>query len=310
MPLRLDDTRVRVAAFRWLQQQVDQHGDVLPRTLLQHGFELDGERIPLVSRQGIFKPKVLSEMPLSITTTVHGPYDDKMSADGLMLYSYRGDNPAHSENAGLRKAMVRGTPLVYFHSIAPNKYLAVWPVVVVGDDPGSLTFTVAVDDPAYLKAYAATLSSDESVHEPAALGRRQYITSLVLHRLHQRGFRERVLEAYMQRCALCRLRHAELLDAAHIIPDGEPGGEPVITNGIALCKLHHAAFDSFFLGITPGYNVEVRPDILEEHDGPMLTHALQGLHKARIILPKQARFHPSPEKLEVRYGRFKLAARG
>jgi hypothetical protein len=35
----------------------------------------------------------------------------------------------------------------------------------------------------------------------------------------------------------------ELLDAAHILPDGHPKGEPVVPNGLALCKLHHAAFD-------------------------------------------------------------------
>ena len=42
------------------------------------------------------------------------------------------------------------------------------------------------------------------------------------------------------RQALCRLRHQELLDAAHITPDGDAEGEPVISNGVALCKLHHA----------------------------------------------------------------------
>lgn len=39
--------------------------------------------------------------------------------------------------------------------------------------------------------------------------------------------------------------------AAHIIPDREEGGEPPVTNGLALCKLHHTAFDAFFLSIRP-----------------------------------------------------------
>ena len=43
------------------------------------------------------------------------------------------------------------------------------------------------------------------------------------------------------RCALCRLRHQELLDAAHITPDSEAEGEPLVSNGVVLCKLHHAA---------------------------------------------------------------------
>ena len=95
------------------------------------------------------------------------------------------------------------------------------------------------------------------------------------------------------------------MDAAHIIPDGEPRGEPIVSNGLALCKLHHAAFDSFFLGITPDYNVEIRADVLADEDGPMLIHGLQGLHGTRIVLPRSRSARPDPELLEIRYGRFK-----
>jgi putative restriction endonuclease len=227
-----------------------------------------------------------------------------MSPDGLMHYRYRGTNPNHPENVGLRKAMVRGTPLIYFHAILPGRYIAVWPVFIVGDDPGGLVFSVAVDDQAYLKAYARAASDGFRIGEPEDEGRRRYVTTIVVQRLHQRGFRERVLEAYSRQCSLCRLRHVELLDAAHIIPDGDPGGEPVVENGIALCKLHHAAFDGFFLGIRPDYVVEVRKDILNEHDGPMLLHGLQGLHGTKILLPRSARQRPDRHRLEERFERF------
>jgi len=304
MPKRLNDKRVRLAAFRWLEEQRAAHGDVIPRPVLSHGFEIDGERVPLVSRQGIFKPRVLAEIPLTITTTVHGPYDDKMSEDGLMLYRYRGTDPSHSENLGLRKAMSQGTPLIYLHGLVPNKYMAIWPVFIVGDDPMSLMFSVAVDDQAYINTYARAESGEATVGESKDEGRRQYVTAVVRQRLHQRGFRERVLDAYKQQCALCRLRHGELLDAAHIIPDGEPGGEPVVQNGIALCKLHHAAFDGFFIGIRPDRIIEVRRDILEEHDGPMLMHGLQGLHGGKVMLPRSKERRPSLDRLEIRYNRF------
>jgi putative restriction endonuclease len=117
-------------------------------------------------------------------------------------------------------------------------------VFIVGDDPDSLSFKVAVDDISYM--------------EQDNLARRIYITSTIRNRLHQRGFRERVLEAYKEQCALCKLRHRELLDAAHIVPDSEPGGEPIIKNGIAFCKLHHAAFDRYFIGIRPDYVIVAR----------------------------------------------------
>ncbi|MGD8749750.1 MAG: hypothetical protein PVI44_14905, partial [Balneolaceae bacterium] len=69
------DKQIRLAAFNWLTEQVDRYGDVLKRDILAQGFEFKGTRIPLVSPQGIFKPKQL-ELPLSITTTTKGPYKD------------------------------------------------------------------------------------------------------------------------------------------------------------------------------------------------------------------------------------------
>ena len=71
------DRRVRLAAFNWLDAQVTASGDdVLSRALLAEGFPLDGLRVPLVSPQGIFKPKVLTDAPLTITTVPSGPYHD------------------------------------------------------------------------------------------------------------------------------------------------------------------------------------------------------------------------------------------
>ena len=56
-------------------------------------------------------------------------------------------------------------------------------------------------------------------------------------------------------------RKEELLEAAHIIPDVEPDGEPIVKNGISLCKFHHAAFDRLLQGVRPDYVIEVREDI-------------------------------------------------
>jgi len=294
------DLEIRLAAFDWLSEQVGIHGDVLPRELLREGFEFQGNRIPLVAPQGIFKPKLL-DLPLSITSTTKGPYDDQFGSDGFLHYKYRGTDTSHRDNAGLREALRKNTPLIYLHSILPGKYLAVWPVFIIGDDPASLTFKVALDDLSVLDSSGSfRVSEDISV-------RRAYLTATVRTRLHQRSFRERVLAAYQSQCALCRLRHLELLDAAHIIPDREPDSRTTIDNGIALCKLHHAAFDSSILGITPEYIVEVREDVLHEYDGPMLEHGLQDMHNSRLILPKNREWWPDRELLDVRYGRFRRA---
>ena len=296
------DEAIRVRAFEWTKEQVSIHGDVLPRSLLEQGFEFEGERIPLIAPQGIFKPRWL-DLPLSITTAPKGPYNDTFSPDGYLLYKYRGDNPLHRDNVGLRRAMMEGKPLLYFQGLSPGRYAAAWPVYIVGDNPAALTFKVAVDD-----VDAVSFAGNQTVLSEATDARRAYITTLVRQRLHQRTFRERVIIAYLEQCALCRLRHYELLDAAHIIPDVEPEGLPSVRNGISLCKLHHAAFDGLLLGITPDYTIEIRNDLLEEADGPMLQHGLKELHRTQIVLPRDKQLWPNREALDQRFRRFKLAS--
>jgi putative restriction endonuclease len=103
-------------------------------------------------------------------------------------------------------------------------------------------------------------------------------------------------------------RYRELLEAAHILPDGHPRGEPIVPNGLSLCKLHHAAFDRHIIGIRPDCVIEVRRDILDEEDGPMLRHGLQEIAGANLRLPHDDRLRPRPEFLEERYALFRKAS--
>ena len=302
-----DDVTIRDRAFHWLSEQIAIHDDVLPRPILEDGFVFEGKRIRLVGPQGIFKPQCMS-LPISITTVVSGPYQDEFDAAGLLLYRYRGTDPNHRDNKGLRRIMELGAPLIYFHGIAKSKYVAAWPVFIVADNPLQLTFSVAVDDTEVLKERLVSHIKEESLPTAEDRVRQAYITRNFRQRLHQSSFRERVLRAYREQCALCRLRHRELLDAAHIIPDTEPGGEPIVPNGLALCKLHHAAFDRYFVGIREDGVVEVRRDVLEERDGPMLIHGLQNLHNSKIIIPRAPDLRPDPKLLSRRYQRFKAAS--
>ena len=305
---QIQDPRIRLMAFDWLTEQVGLQGEVLPRSLLSEGFLVNDMRVSLLGPQGIWKPKAISGLPLSITTVAGGPYDDTFSHEGLLLYRYRGTDIHHRDNVGLRESMERQVPLIYFHGMIKGRYLPVWPVFVVSDSPEKLTFTVAVDDMRSIGSEVASTWGAQLVAEDIANARRIYITSTVKQRLHQSSFRERVLQAYREQCSLCRLRHIELLDAAHIIPDSEPGGAPVISNGIALCKLHHAAFDRYFLGIRSDYKIEIREDILDETDGPMLQHGLKELHGKSIVIPRASELRPDPELLERRYQKFRDAS--
>lgn len=299
------DHRIRLAAFQWLRAHMDTIGELLPRSLLAEGFVFEGVRVPLLGPQGIFKPALMTEAPLSIATIPGGPYDDGMGSGGLLRYAYRGTDPAHPDNRGLRGAMERQLPLVYFYRVQPGQYLAAFPVFVVGDHPAELAFDVAVDDPIALAEPPVPLSV---VSEDRAAIRREYITTIVRRRVHQQAFRARVIEAYRTHCAFCRLRHQELLDAAHITADSELTGDPHVSNGLSLCKLHHAAFDRHFLTVRPDYTIEVRRSILDEEDGPMLLHGLQGMQDRPIYVPRELYLQPDRARLEVRYAEFQRLA--
>lgn len=302
------DSQVRLHAFQFLEEQTRLHADTLPWQMLSRGFEHAGRRVPLVGPQGIFTPAIL-RLPLSITTVppVHGkqpPYDDQMGGDGLLRYRYRGTDPKHRDNAGLRETMRGKIPLVYFHGVVKGYYVAAWPVFVIAADPGTLTFTVAMGrEPADL---SGPLSLANLTFEND--GERRYATRATIVRLHQQGFRMRVLQAYRERCAICRLRHQELLEAAHILPDGHPRGRPIVPNGLALCSLHHAAFDRDVLGISPDLRVDVRLDVLREVDGPMLEHGLQGFHGSVVNVPRVEPLRPNREFLAERYELFRKAS--
>ena len=296
------DHPVRTRAFDFLARITSHGRDVVPRAELLRGFDYLGRRVPLVGPQGIFKPAVMQDMPLSITTVakVPGkdpPYEDVIWGDSLITYRYRGTNPDHHENAGLRRACETQTPLIYFIGIVPGQYFPSWPAYIVADDRESLAFTVAVDGDTRLVLPGAP--------PEAVSARRQYMTRLTRHRVLQAGFRKRVIHAYKRMCAVCRLRHEELLDAAHIVPYDR--GDQDIPNGVALCKLHHSAFDQHIIGVRPDLVIEVNRRVLAEVDGPMLVHGLQGFHESRLIVPRRAELKPNQRYLEERYELFRSA---
>jgi len=272
---------------------------VISWTDLKKGFDFGGERIHLVAQQGIFKPRSL-DIPLTIRTSDKGPYDDAFDKEsGLLTYSYRGTDPDHRDNRGLRTAMLEGIPLIYLHAVVKGRYLVAQPVYIVGDSPDELMFTVAVDDVRVVQSGTVVTDNPDA--------RREYVTRIYHQRLHQRGFRERVLRAYRRHCAICRLKHAELLDAAHIISDRMPDGDPVVPNGLSLCKIHHAAFDRNVLGVSPDYEVVLREDILEEIDGPMLQHGLKEMHGVQLLVPRSLRDKPDRDRLAKRFEEFSKA---
>lgn len=148
----------------------------------------------------------------------------------------------------------------------------------------------------------------ESVKDGAEEHVRKYLRVERNQRLHQRVFRSTVMRAYTTRCAVCSLRHGELLDAAHIVEDSHEFGVASVQNGLSLCKIHHAAFDANILGIRPDHVVQIRRDLLEEMDGPMLQHGLKERHDEKLmVLPSLRKEQPDKGLLELAYERFRTA---
>ncbi|SHE93574.1 HNH endonuclease [Ferrithrix thermotolerans DSM 19514] len=104
---------------------------------------------------------------------------------------------------------------------------------------------------------------------------------------------------------MCGLLYRPLLDAAHILPDSHPQGKPIVTNGLSLCKIHHAAYDLNYIGVRPDLVAVVRSDVMNTKDGPMLTYGLQAMNERQLIVPAKKSEIPDRNALEERFEEFK-----
>lgn len=299
---------MRLAAFAHVRALSEVHGQLSAKEL-RSGFVFEGERFPLVNPQrGIFKPRQMQYV-LSIKTVFPRSgariwYDDQRevhrqiyAGDESIDYAFMGQNPDAADNRWLRAAFENQVPIIYFLGIAPGCYEAVVPTYVTDWNAQELKAIIVFGVPDQRELVA-----------PADALERRYALRAVKQRLHQASFREAVIAAYNGRCALSGMPESLLLDAAHIISDGdEKLGQPIIPNGIPLSKIHHAAFDAHLIGIDPDYHLHVAERLLVQKDGPIL-EALKRLDGETIFLPDRIRDRPDRDRLAIRFARFKAAA--
>jgi putative restriction endonuclease len=299
------DWPIRQAAFQRLVELTRLYGALLPWDEITKGFSFRGEPIYLATKaQGIFRPRQMRGGALSIKTIVPrrgrvARYDDIASEDGAFFYRFKGEDPENHSNQLLAQAHELKAPLIYFYGVGPGMYRPIWPVYISRFDERALTCEVVADEAQSVEP-PGTVLHDATVDRI----RRGYITVQAKKRIHQETFRLHVLNAYEHRCAICRLPRSELLQASHILPDRDERGVPEVPNGLALCHLHHGAFDADLLGIRPDGHIELSPELRETHDGPTLEHALKAFDGRPLHKPTRREQWPREQFLEERYTRF------
>lgn len=289
------ELRFRLRLMAALANQAESSGGVLTRAQLS-AFPLDGSELRLIdSSRGIWNPR---DRPatLSIVSSPTGPYNDHETDGGFLRYDYRAGSE-DGDNRKLRAAVELGLPLLLLRKISKGFYVPVFPVYAIEDDRPRRQFVIALDESLRLMAPDGMTTVDK----------RRYAERMARVRLHQPEFRGRVMLAYERKCSVCTLKHADLLDAAHIVPDGQALGQPIVQNGLCLCKIHHAAYDRDIIGISPEFRVHVNADVLLERDGPMLRHGIQEMHGRALVLPSKRGDRPDPARLELRFEAFKAA---
>lgn len=258
------------------------------------------ERIKDTSK-GIWNPSAYAAT-LTIVSDPDSEYDDGDHGGSLYRYSYErrpaGQDSRGGSNAKLRAAMELGLPIIMLRKVGAARFVPIMPVYVVKDEPEYKRFLLALDESLRFMPDPAHLTADQ----------RRYAERVVQQRMHQPVFRSRVLSAYECRCAVCELKKVPLLDAAHISVDSASDGLPVVTNGLSLCKIHHAAYDEQILGISPDYVVHVNPEVLTEVDGPMLKHGLQAMDGRQLWLPQRKADRPDRDRLATRFDQFRYVA--
>ena len=302
MPPADPDLALRQAAVARARELAQSYDDLVPLARLREGFFFNGERVSFGSFQkGIHRSQIQrGAAALTVTTSFKDPYADAFDeAGGSFMYAYRSGPVDQADNRALRTAFELQTPLVYFRALAPGQYLVVAPMFVTADDPARRMVVLEPGLPVQDMQPGGLISGPDV---------RAYATREARHRLHQQRFKLDVMRAYRHRCAICTLRERELVQAAHIVPDTEPEGVAAVVNGLALCAIHHLAFDRNLLGIDPDGVVHIAARVLREIDGPMLRTGLQGFHGASIALPRRPEEHPDAARLQTRFDRFIRAA--
>jgi putative restriction endonuclease len=299
-----NDLQIVHLAFSRVKELSLKYGDSIPHQAISEGFQFNGEKILLNNRAvGIFKPRQMAECAISIKTTMQrdgseGIYNDHQDIDDHYIYALQRGDPHGGNNKYLWASMAAGTPLIYFQAISPGRYTAIWPCFVKDILPEKGYALIAESN-----KFNTSLVSDYKYELPTAIESRYCVRETKV-RMHQASFRQNVLNAYSGKCAITGLQNKTLLEAAHIIPDAELGKLQYVSDGIALSRIHHRAYDLNLLGISQDNQIHISDELKQGNDNKFMRDALLEFEGRKLVMPRSAVNRPDKDKLAARFEAF------
>ena len=140
----------------------------------------------------------------------------------------------------------------------------------------------------------------QSPARPIAVNRQRIQVTSTAYPRNPR-FRQEVLEAYSYRCAMCGIQLG-LVDAAHIVPHAHLQGHDVVSNGLALCSLHHRSFDTGLLYVRDDYSIHLnlaKVRHLKKMDRSGGWRRYERQLRGELILPDNDEWLPAPDNLRL-----------
>lgn len=136
---------------------------------------------------------------------------------------------------------------------------------------------------------------DEAAVRDVVAAPRRYAVVAARRALREIGFRNRVLAAYGHGCAMCTMQ-LRLLDAAHILPAAHPDSTDGTNNGVALCALHHRAFDRTLVTFDAEFRTHANEAMIQRLAAERRDGGLQAFRQALrpiLALPPDRRDRPA-----------------
>jgi len=178
-------------------------------------------------------------------------YPDDLSDDGVIYHYPKTSRPPTRDAAEVQATKNAMTHRLPIFVILPGKISQSRRSLKLGwvcdFDDDNRQFLILFGDetpPTYSKA-----ETENSPFQLTDTAPQQKMTTAKA-RPGQQRFRFHVLEKYGSKCAVCDIRHPQLLIAAHICGKAAKGSDDW-RNGIPLCATHHEAFDNHFFCIEP-----------------------------------------------------------